>query len=425
MFRFLQQGVWAGDLQHMASWRRSGVASLRVLSHLIGSFRSTGNSLQAAGLTLVTLLALVPMLALVFAVAKALGYADKLEQQLLAVAAQWPKDLQAAIESLRQMVAAVNFSALGLLGLVTVLWSGLALFARVEDAFNVVWRTKKSRALHRRLTDFVTLTVIVPPLAVAALVGSSLLGSIAMLDSLRQNEWLGWLAEAGLGFVPHVLLWVAFAALYKIMPSANVRWSAAAVSGIVAGSSLILLNGVYVRFQVGVANANALYGTLAALPLLLIYLQLTWTVVLAGAEVGYAVQNLQRLRGGAPLPPPSPAVVQRIAWHLLADGARAFRGGQRGVRLADVCARLDLPPEHVEQVAQRLLAGNVLVRLAGDPELLMPARPPELIALPEVLAVLAGDGDQALARVRLPEAEERQLERANELTREQLARLTF
>lgn len=425
MFRFLHHGVWDGDLQRMTPWRRRGVAILRVLAHLVGSFRSTANSLQAAGLTLVSLLALVPVLALVFAVAKALGYADKLEQQLLALAQHWPKDLQAAIESLRQMVAAVNFSALGLLGLVTVLWSGLVLFARVEDAFNIVWRTRKSRALHRRLTDFVTLTVVVPPLAVAALVGSSLLGSIAMLDGLRQNEWLGWLADAGLGFVPHVLLWVAFAALYKIMPSADVRWSAAAIGGIVAGSSLIALNGVYVRFQVGVANANALYGTLAALPLLLIYLQLTWTVVLAGAEVGYAVQHLHRLRGSAPLPAPSPAVVQRIAWHLLAEGARAFRAGQRGVRLADLCARLDLPAEHVEQVAQRLLDGHVVVRLAGDPEVLMPARPPEQFALPEVLAVLAGDGDQALARVRLPEAEERQLELVSELAREQLARLRF
>src|SRR5690606_9515908 len=120
---------------------------------------------------------------------------------------------------------------------------------------------------------------------------------------LRQYEVLDWLYQAGLGFVPYALASVAFTALYKIMPNAKVLWRSAAVGGLFSGTLLVTLHGIYMRLNVGVASANAVYLTFAALPILLVYLQVLWTIVLAGAEVAYAVQNLASLHGSEQRPP--------------------------------------------------------------------------------------------------------------------------
>lgn len=385
---------------------------LRVLSHLIASLWHPAASLQAAGLTLLTLLSLVPVLALLFAIAKAMGFAERLEAHLVDLSREWPNELAGAVDSLRQMVAGVNFGALGLIGLGVVVWSGLSLFGRVELALNQIWRSERSRAWLRRVTDFVTLMVVVPPLGLVAIAGSALLGSVQQIEALRQYTVLAWMYGAGLGFVPHVMLWIAFAALYRILPNAPVQWRAALVGGIVAGSTLILLNGIYVKFQVGVANANALYGTLAALPLLLIYLQMTWTVVLAGALIAYAVQHVGSLHGPGVLPPASFAVRQRLAWHLVSAMGTAFRAGDKGARVSAVCQQLDVPREWVEEVVAVLCDGGVAVQVASEPDLLVPARPPEQVTPGSLLQLLDGSALPEVERVRLPEPTERLLAQA-------------
>ena len=422
---YLRTGVWAEELRKLPPGRRVTVGALRVVIHVVRSFSQNLMSLQAAGLTLLTLLATVPMLALVTSLAKGLGYADKVDEQLLVWKRQFPQDTGWLFDKLRELIDSTNFGALGIVGSVVVLWSGLTLFARVEGALNRVWRTRHSRRWYRRISDFIALLVVVPPVGILALVSSSLLGSVALIATLRQYVWLDWLYQAGLGFVPHVLAWVAFTSLYKMMPSARVLWRSALAGGVCAGSTLVLLHGVYLRLNVGVANANAVYLTFAAVPILLVYVQLLWTIVLAGAEVAYAVQNLASLRGGEQLPPAPRAVQQRLAWHLVAAACEGFRAGRRGVTTAELSTQLDVPMEWVDGVGDTLVQGGVLVLVPGGDERLMPARPPEQLELAMVTEVIDGDGDASIARVRLPDAQELELAAARAAAVERLQQLRF
>jgi membrane protein len=221
------------------------------------------------------------------------------------------------------------------------------------------------------------------------------------------------------------MIWMALTVLYKIMPNANVRWRPAVVGGVVAGSAFVFLYGLYLKFQVGVAQANAIYATLAALPLLLIYLQLAWTVVIAGAEVAYAVQNLQSLRDGKPLPPPTPWVLRRLGWLVVSRACDAFRGGQRGIRLEELAMELDVPEDWLDTVAQLLIDGGVLVTIQDD-ELVMPARPPEQVEWRQVIAMIDGAGDEELLRrVQLPDEAELRLAKADEAMNAALAGRSF
>ena len=417
--------MWDEKLHELTTGRRFAVGALRVVVHVVRSFSHNLASLQAAGLTLLTLLALVPMLALVTSLAKTLGYADKLDAQLVAWQNQLPKDTAPVFDKVRELIGSVNFGALGAVGSVVVLWSALTLFTHIERAMNRIWRTRHSRRWYRRISDFVALVVIVPPLGILAIVSSSLLDGTELILWLRQFTWLDWLYRAGLGFVPYMLAWLAFTALYKMMPSARVQWRTAAVGGVCAGSLLVLLHGLYLRLNVGVANANAVYLTFAALPILLIYVQLLWTIVLGGAEVAYAVQNLASLRGGEQLPAASRAVQQRLAWHLVAAACEGFRTGRRGVLAAELSARLDVPMEWVDGVADALVQGGVLVVLQGDGERLMPALPPEQLDMARVTAAVDGEGDANLARVQLPLAQEQEVATARGAAAERLGLLRF
>lgn len=426
LVRFLRHGVFEVDLRDAPPGRRIFLTVLRVVAHVVRSFSHNLVGLQAAGLTLVTLLALVPMLALLFALAKAMGYAERLEAWLLEIGAQLPAEAQGATEHIRAMVAELDFGTMGALGVAVMIWTVLVLFTRVEQALNGIWRVRSGRPWLRRITDFVALLVLVPPLTIAGLVASSLLGGAGLLDSLReQSTLLAWMYEAGLGFVPHVMLWVAFAVLYKVLPSARVKWRYALLGGVAAGSSLVALHGLYLRLQVGVAQANAIYATLAALPVLLIYLQLVWTVVLAGAEVAYAAQNHRSLRVGERLPPPTWGVRVRVAWHLLADAAAAFRAGRRGVRPGELCAEMNVPREWLQDVLTLLIDSGLLVAAQGDEELLLPGRPPEDIGMADVFAVLEGRGSRHLELVRLPENPEARLAAASQAAAQAVRGMAF
>jgi membrane protein len=267
---------------------------------------------------------------------------------------------------------------------------------------------------------------VVPPLATAALVLSSLLGGVQLISGLReQAEWLAWLYQAGLGFVPHVLLWMALAALYKLMPGTRVHWRPALLGGVVAGSALALLHGLYLRFQVGVAQFNAIYATLAALPLLVIYLQLLWTVVLAGAEVSYAVQNLGSLRRPRDLPPPVYGMRVRTMWHVMRAAAEAHRSGKQGIRLDRFAMGMDLPREWIDDAVELLTDSRLLRPSPTDEEVLVPGRAPEQIHMNHLLAAIEGRNKRQVRRVALPDELEARLSAAFDAAEREVAGIAF
>ncbi len=423
--RFLREDLWREPLRGMSRGKRLRIGTLRVLSHLLVAFTQNLAGIRAAGLTLITLLSLVPLLALVFALANGLGYGEDLKEAMLSYAEELPPDLRDAVVQIHTMVDSVRFTALGLLGTLILIWTSFALFTRIEQAFNYVWRSRRRRPWFRRISDFIALVILVPVLVMGALFVKSWFTSAA--EDLREDYALvDFLVEAGLSLAPHVMMWVAFTTLYKMVPSAQVRWRAAVIGGVLAGSLWIFLYGVYLSFQVGVAQANAIYATLAALPLLLIYLQLSWTIILAGAEVSYAVQNLESLRGTEHLPPATHAIRVRLGWHLVIKASDNFRNGRGGCDLAQFAMEMDVPREWVDAVFDALYAGGLLVGVQGDQDIAMPARPPEEILFSQVLnAVNRQDVAGFLERVRLPEEGEKQLLAAEQAGADRLAERSF
>jgi membrane protein len=407
---FFTKVLWRDDLSRSPGWRSFGLSVLRVVAHSFGNFGRNMGSIRAAGLALITLLAVVPLLALITAIAGAFAYGDVMKDEIRHLTqANLSDPMREAVEKIQGMAESANFRALGVIGTLVLAYAGFELFTRVEQAFNHVWKSERRRKWYRRVTDFIALVVIVPALVLGALSLSSLLQG-ASLNGLREKyEWIRAVYEAGLGFVPHVTMWVALTALYKVMPSAHVAWKGAIAGGIVAGSSWIFLHTIYIHFQLGVAQFNAIYATLAALPLLIVYLQLTWTILLMGAEIAYGVQNIHALRKTRVVPPVTHAMRRRLALLVMSEASDKFVRGAGGSDLAEIAVRCDVPREWVDGVFQSLSDAGLAARLAGS-EQVIPARPPSGITMLEVMRALeTGEADTFAEQVCLTPEMERHL----------------
>jgi membrane protein len=400
---FFREALWQEDLARASGLRAVALSVLRVIVHAFRSFAQNMGSIRAAGLSLITLLAIVPLLALITALGRAFDYGEWLKGEITHYAeANLSEPLQEAVRQIQAMAAGTNFRAIGVIGTLILAYAGFELFTRVEQAFNHVWKSERRRKWYRRIVDFIGLVVIVPLLVFGALSLSSLLQG-ATLHGLRDKYvWVRAVYEAGLGFVPHALMWVALTALYKVMPSGHVSWRGAVVGGIVAGSSWILLHAIYIHFQLGVAQFSAIYATLAVLPLMIVYLQLTWTILLMGAELAYGVQNISALRNAQTVPPVTHAVRRRLALLVMGEASQKFARGDGGCDLSEIAVRCDVPRDWIDGVVLSLSKAGLVARLAGS-EQIIPARPPGRITTLEVLRALEiGEADTFLDQICLP-----------------------
>jgi membrane protein len=293
------EDLWQDDLRECSRSHLLGVGFLRVVVHVAYGFSRNMGGIQAAGLTMLTVMAIVPLLAIGLGVADALGFHDMLEKGVIAAVKQMlpqSKETEDLIFEARLAVQRVNFEALGMLGSVVLLYTGYVLFTNVERSLNRVWELRRSRSWYRRILQFLIIVLVVPVFGLAAISLSTVLHEGPWIHYLKQLTWLADLYRLGLKLVPHVLLWVAFAALYKFMPATTVPWKGAFVGGVVAGSGWLLLHQLYLYFQVGVATWEPIYAGFLALPLLLIYLQAAWSAVLVGAEFSYAVLHIHEMK---------------------------------------------------------------------------------------------------------------------------------
>ncbi|MHC4514520.1 MAG: YihY/virulence factor BrkB family protein [Planctomycetota bacterium] len=294
---FFLEGLWKEDLRECSTWRLLGHGLLRVVIHVVYGFSRNLGGIQAAGLTMLTVMAIVPLLAIGLGIADALGFHDTLEQGIAAAVQQMIPSSDALIWEVRHAVQRVNFEALGMLGSLVLLYTGYVLFTNVEQSLNRVWELRRSRRWYRRIVQFVIVVLVVPVLGLAAIFLGTALHEGPWIYYLREHlSWLADLYSLALDLVPHVLLWIAFAALYKFMPATTVPWRGALVGGVVAGSGWLFLHELYLYFQVGVALWNKIYASFLALPLLLIYLQAAWSAVLVGAEFSYAVLHIHEMK---------------------------------------------------------------------------------------------------------------------------------
>lgn len=384
--RYFERDIWRVPAPEgrLAAILRSALQLLVVVGE---GFHRDHLMLRASALTYFAMLSLIPILAVAIGLLSAFGVSEDLARVVIdRVAVGSPE----AGDYILRLVQRVNFGSLGAVGGATLLVTTVLGLSNVEAAFNAIWSIERQRAPMRRFADYLAVLIVAPLLFTVALSLATSFRSESLVTRLLEHPALAPFYHFGIRQMPTLLLWLGFSFLYWFLPNTNVRIPAALLGGAVAAVIFSLAQIVYIGFNVGVARANALFGSFAALPLLLVWLYVSWVVVLLGCEVAFATHSLGRLRLARAGDDPRPAVREAIGVAVAARVARAFRDGD--VVTADqIASEVDIPVRAVRDVLADLEAGGIIAPRGDDErDVYQLGRAADCIPVEQVLEALRG-----------------------------------
>ena len=248
---------------------------------------------KASALTYSTLLAIVPILAVVFAIARGFGYSKYIEVWFRDLLASQPQAAEVIIGWVNSYLVHTQRGVFLGIGLVFMLYTVLMLVNNIEETFNEIWQVNNSRSIYRSFTNYLAAFFLFPIFIVLTTGFSIVLTTVA--SSMPDVLMLGSVVSLLLDLLPYILLSFLFFGLYVSMPNTRVDWRSAVVPGIIAGVGIQWLQIFYVHSQIWVTGYNAIYGSFAALPLFMLWVQISWTICLFGAELTCTNQNMKRL----------------------------------------------------------------------------------------------------------------------------------
>ncbi|MBW2447770.1 MAG: YihY family inner membrane protein [Deltaproteobacteria bacterium] len=362
--RFIQQDIWAWE-PRPSSWTAWAVRPLQLTVLLGEGFLRDHLLLRASALTYVSLLALIPLLAIAFSIVGAIGVSDDLATVVVGQLAAVSPEAEARI---LETVANVKLGQLGTIGAVALLLTSILAIGNVEQALNEVWGVREQRDYVRRFTDYLAVLVTAPLMLAVAISAAAAFRSQTLVQRMLEYDTLATLYQIGLGYVPTVVIAFAFAFLYRFLPNTHVRISSALLGGGVAAVLFTVTQSVYVGFNIGAARYSALVGGLAWLPLLFAWIYVSWAIVLVGAELAFAHQNLDHYRREVLGAPPGAAAREAMGLEIVLELARAFRSGSGARNAEALAARLDMPVRSVRDLCSELVSAGIASPFGSDKE---------------------------------------------------------
>jgi len=295
-FEFVRKDVWTTNIEELPKKQHFWIKQLRVFLLAIKGFRDDDCVLRASALTFFTLLSTVPLAAVAFGIAKGFGLEESLDEALRNNLSLHEDVVSQIIGFADNLLQNTRGGLLAGVGFAVLLFSAMRLLHFIELTFNKIWGINRARGFSRKFSDFLTILIIGPILVILS---ASLSVVINTHVEAATNEFyiLSYLSDVivfGLKFIPYIIMWGLLTLVYMIMPNTRVSFLSALVGGIVAGTLYQIIQWGYINFQVNVSSYGAIYGSFAAIPLFFAWIQLSWLIILFGAELSYAHQAVDQ-----------------------------------------------------------------------------------------------------------------------------------
>jgi membrane protein len=383
----------------------------RILHLSVRGFQQDECLFRASALTYITVLSLVPLLAFTFSVAKGFGFYEKLVRDTvnpfldrtfgpldtggLDAVTGSTHEVRVAFGRLLEIVGNVvqetRVTSLGAFGLVLLGWAVIKLLGTIERSFNHIWRVQRSRSLVRKVADYLTMVIVTPIFLFTATGITAAAQSHGVVGWMRGQLHIGALLDLLVALLPLLSLWIGFTFVYLAMPNARTRLVSAILGAVVGGTLWWLTLILHVRFQVGVANYSAIYASFAAIPIFLIWVNISWITVLLGAEVCFAHQSEPSYLRVAASRPTDHAFKELLGLRAMTRiGERFLEGGEPWTATA-LATELAVPERPLQEVLAVLCDRGLLVATpAGKDDALLPARDLESVTVKSVIDALKG-----------------------------------
>lgn len=376
--RFVEDDLWTLQKGDLSGRQWPVVRALRIV--LIAVRRSLENSVQvrASALTYYTLMSLVPMVALAFGLARGFGLEEALHRVVSEQLADYPDLVDRIIGFADRLLARTGRGVVAGVGVAVLFWTVVKVFTNIEKSFNAIWQVGESRSMLRRFSDYLSMIVMLPIVLIAASSANVVLKTHLQAASEEAGiiNALSPMLLFMLRTLPSLLVTLVFCLLYAVMPNAKVKVVPATIAGLVAGVGFVGLQWGYFTFQVGVSKYNAIYGSLAAIPLLLVWMQLSWLVILFGAELSYAIQNVQLYESEGRYSDLKPRQMKELSLLLMISIAERFVKGKPAYTSEELSKKHSLPLRLTNRLLNWMQGANlvVLVELSDASEGWQPQR---------------------------------------------------
>ena len=356
--RYCISGVWDDT---RALW---SVKTLKILNLSIRSFLDRDLQLRAGSLTSNTVLAIVPALAMLFAIARGFGFQNLVQSQLFRYFPAQQQALETALSYVDNYLSQASQGAFVGIGVIFLLWTLISLMSNVEDTFNHVWGVTSKRSFRRKLTDYTALFLMLPVLMVCS-AGISIFMSDAV-QRVFEFQGLSPMKQRLLSFTPTFISWIIFTAAYYLVPNTRVKFKGALLAGVLCGTVFQLVQWLFVSGQMYVSKYNAIYGSFAFLPLLLVWLQLSWLIALSGVVLTYALQNFDSFAYRDKAEDISQSYANSLAIAILAIATQRFKRHEAGLTRTELVRDYDIPFTMADALLKRLQRAGLLSAISSE-----------------------------------------------------------
>jgi len=362
IINFIKTDIWRIRLKDLSRGKSLLIKQLRIILAALRGFDEDKCQLRASALTFYSLLSIVPVVAMAFGIAKGFGFERLLETQLLERLPGQEEIVTQVIAFAHSLLENTKGGVVAGVGVAVLFWTVIKVLGNIERSFNDIWGIKEARKLGRKFSDYLSIMLICPILIIASSSATVFIATqvqyitekIALLGAISPIIFFI------LKLLPYCVIWVLFTFIYIFMPNTKVNFKSGLLAGIVAGSIYQVVQWIYVAFQVGAVKYNAIYGSFAALPLFLIWLQMSWLVVLFGAEISFAHQNVDMYEFEPDCLQASQSFKKLLALQIVHSLVKNFSKGNKPFTATQISHTLEIPIRLVRQVVYELVESGIV-----------------------------------------------------------------
>ncbi|MFH1349592.1 MAG: YhjD/YihY/BrkB family envelope integrity protein [Pseudomonadota bacterium] len=399
IIQFLKVDIWRIRQRDLPRPKSLLLRPLRILILTIRGFAEDKCQLRASALTFYSLLSIVPVVAMVFGVAKGFGLDRPLQRILLERLEGQEQVAIRIIEFSKALLENVKGGLVAGIGIAILFYTIIKILSHIENAFNDIWGIKSSRSWGRKISDYLSAMLICPVLFIASSTMTVVITS-GVKYIIQKISLLGAVSPIIfflLKFLPYCVLWVLFTFLYMFMPNTKVNYRSGIIAGIIAGTAYQIFQWGYINFQIHVTKYNAIYGSFAALPLFFIWLQLSWLIVLFGAEISLAHQNVDTYEFEHDSLTVSHSFKRLLSLRVVHLLVSHFSNGEKAWTATQIANKLELPIRLLHLILYELVSSGIVseVKGEGDKEVAyQPGRDPDNMTIKYVIDALENYGSE-------------------------------
>jgi membrane protein len=370
LFKRLNHIIWHTPLSEISRGKTFIFKQLRIIILAAKGFYNDKVQLRASALTFYSLLSIIPIVAIVFAIAKGFDVVDKIK---ILVQEKFPSQQENFRWLLTEAETAIKGTSGGYMagiGIIIFFLAVMSLLNNIESSFNHIWQIRTSRPWHRKFTDYLTIMLIAPVFIILSS-GINFFISTKLPDYMLNAPILDFFKPVIsflVKFAPFLLSWIALTVLFIVMPNAKVKFVPALISGIIAGTILQGIQWLYIDLQFGITKLGYLYGSFAAVPLFIVWMQSSWIVVLLGAEISFANQNLARYELESEALHISNYQKRALIIMILHMIIRNFTLGEKPISASYIAANLKIPVRLARDILQDLNSVNIVSMIHENEE---------------------------------------------------------